>query len=61
MKDAKRNSATGQPETDWRYTPHEHEALLRIAEHRRKAQARAHAAIDPPLELRIARANDATA
>ena len=37
MKDAKRNSATVDPETDWGYTPHEHEELLRMAEERRKA------------------------
>jgi hypothetical protein len=60
MKDAKRNSATGQPETDWRYTPHEHEELLRMAEQRRKAQA-ARTRQSTPLELPIARANDATA
>jgi hypothetical protein len=60
MKDAKRNSATGHPETDWGYTPHEHEELLRMAEQRRKAQA-GRTRQSAPLELRIARANDATA
>ena len=60
MKDAKRNSATVDPETDWGYTPHEHEELLRMAEERRKAQA-GRARQSTPLELRITRSNEATA
>jgi len=60
MKDAKRNSATVDPETDWGYTPHEHEEPLRMAEERRKAQA-GRARQSTPLELRIARSNEATA
>ena len=60
MKDAKRNSATVDPETDWGYTPHEHEELLRMAETRRKMQAGS-ARQSTPLELRIARSNEATA
>jgi hypothetical protein len=60
MKDAKRNSATVDPETDWGYTPHEHEELLRMAEERRKAQA-GRPRQSTPLELRIARSNEATA
>ena len=36
MKDAKGNSATVAPSTDWGYIPHEHEELLRMAEQRRK-------------------------
>jgi hypothetical protein len=60
MKDAKRNSATVDPETDWGYTPHEHEELLRMAEQRRKAQA-GRTRQSTPLELRIARSNEATA
>ena len=60
MKDSKRNSATVDPETDWGYTPHEHEELLRMAEERRKAQA-GRARQSTPLELRIARSNEATA
>ena len=31
MKDAKGNSATVAPSTDWGYIPHEHEELLRMA------------------------------
>ena len=60
MKDAKRNSATVDPKTDWGYTPHEHEELLRMAEKRRKMQAGS-ARQSTPLELRIARSNGATA
>ncbi|HEV8450852.1 MAG TPA: hypothetical protein VGQ45_05420 [Gaiellales bacterium] len=60
MKDAKRNSVTVPPTTDWGYTPHEHEELLRMAERRRKLQA-GRTSQSTPLELRIARANDATA
>jgi hypothetical protein len=60
MKDAKRNSATVDPKTDWGYTPHEHEELLRMAEKRRKMQAGS-ARQSTPLELRIARSNEATA
>jgi len=60
MKDAKRNSATVDPETDWEYTPHEHEELLRMAEKRRKMQAGS-TRQSTPLELRIARSNEATA
>jgi hypothetical protein len=60
MKDAKRNSATVDPETDCGYTPHEHEELLRMAEKRRKMQAGS-ARQSTPLELRIARSNEATA
>ncbi len=60
MKDAKRNSATVDPETDWEYTPHEHEELLRMAEKRRELQA-GRTRQSTPLELRIARSNEATA
>ena len=60
MKDAKRNSATVGPETDWGYIPHEHEELLRMAEKRRKMQAGS-TRQSTPLELRIARSNEATA
>jgi hypothetical protein len=60
MKDAKRNSATVDPETDWEYTPHEHEELLRMAEKRRKMQAGS-TRQSTPLELRMARSNEATA
>ena len=60
MKDAKRNSATVAPSTDWGYIPHEHEELLRMAEKRRKMQAGS-ARQSTPLELRIARSNGATA
>ncbi len=59
MKDAKGNSATVAPSTDWGYIPHEHEELLRMAEKRRKLQA-GPTRQSTPLELRIARANDAT-
>ena len=59
MKDAKHSSVTEAPSTDWGYTPHEHEELLRMAEERREAQAGTHQST--PLELRIARANEATA
>ena len=59
MKDAKRNSVTVAPSTDWGYIPHEHEELLRMAEKRRKLQA-GRTRQSTPLELRIARANDAT-
>jgi hypothetical protein len=60
MKDAKRNSVTVDPETDWGYTPHEHEELLRMAEKRRTMQA-GRTRQSTPLELRIARSNEATA
>jgi hypothetical protein len=60
MKDAKGNSVTVAPSTDWGYIPHEHEELLRIAEKRRKLQA-GRTRQSTPLELRIARANDAPA
>jgi hypothetical protein len=60
MKDAKRNSATVDPETDWGYIPHEHEELLRMADKRRKMQAE-RTRQSTPLELRIARSNEATA
>jgi hypothetical protein len=59
MKDAKRNSVTVPPSTDWGYTPHEHEELLRMAEKRKLQAGRTRQST--PLELRIARANDATA
>ncbi len=59
MKDAKGNSATVAPSTDWGYIPHEHEELLRMAEKRRKLHA-GRTRQSTPLELRIARANDAT-
>jgi hypothetical protein len=60
MKDVKRNSATVDAETDWAYTPHEHEELLRMAEKRRALQA-GRTRQSTPLELRIARSNEATA
>ena len=60
MKDEKRNSVTVASSTDWGYIPHEHEELLRMAEERRKAQA-GRARQSTPLELRIARSNEATA
>jgi hypothetical protein len=60
MKDAKGNSATVAPSTDWGYIPHEHEELLRMAEKRRKLQA-GRTRQSTPLELRIARSNEATA
>ncbi len=60
MKDAKRNSVTVAPSTDWEYIPHEHEELLRMAEKRRQMQAR-RTRQSTPLELRIARSNGATA
>jgi hypothetical protein len=60
MKDAKRNSVTVPPTTDWDYTPHEHEELLRMAEERRKVQA-GRTRQSTPLELRMARSNEATA
>jgi hypothetical protein len=60
MKDGKRDSATVDPETDWGYTPHEHEELLRMAEKRRTMQA-GRTRQSTPLELRIARSNEATA
>ena len=59
MTDTKR-SVTVAPSTDWGYIPHEHEELLRMAEKRRKLQA-GRPRQSTPLELRIARANDATA
>jgi hypothetical protein len=60
MKDAKRNSVTVPPSTDWGYTPHEHEELLRMAENRRMLQA-GRTRQSTPLDLRIARSNEATA
>jgi hypothetical protein len=60
MKDAKGNSATVPPSTDWGYTPHEHEELLRMAEKRRTLQAGS-TRQSTPLELRIARSNEASA
>ncbi|HVI20003.1 MAG TPA: hypothetical protein VM712_16620 [Gaiellales bacterium] len=60
MKDTKRNSVTVPPDTDWGYTPHEHEELLRMAEKRRTLQA-GRTRQSTPLELRIARSNEATA
>jgi hypothetical protein len=60
MKDAKRNSVTVAPSTDWGYIPHEHEELLRMAEKRRKMQA-GRTRQSTPLELGIARSNQATA
>ena len=60
MKDAKGDSVSVAPSTDWGYIPHEHEELLRMAEKRRKLQA-ARARQSTPLELRIARSNEATA
>ena len=59
MKDAKGNSATVAPSTDWGYIPHEHEELLRMAEKRRRQAGRTRQST--PLELRIARSNEATA
>jgi hypothetical protein len=60
MKDAKRNSVMVPPSTDWGYTPHEHEELLRMAEKRRTLLA-GRTRQSTPLELRIARSNEATA
>jgi hypothetical protein len=60
MTDTKRNSVTVAPSTDWGYIPHEHEELLRMAEKRRKLQA-GRTRQSTPLELRIARSNEATA
>ena len=60
MKDAKRNSATVDPKIDWGYIPHEHEELLRMAEKRRMLLA-GRTRQSTPLELRIARSNEATA
>jgi hypothetical protein len=59
MKDAKRNSVTVPPSTDWGYTPHEHEELLRMAEKRRMVQAGGTRQPTPP-ELRMAPSNEAT-
>ena len=60
MKDAKRNSVTVASSTDWGYIPHEHEEMLRMAEKRRKMEA-GRTRQSTPLELRIARSNEATA
>jgi hypothetical protein len=60
MKDAKRTSVQVDPETDWGYTPHEHEELLRMAEERRESEA-GRKRQSTPLELRMARSNEATA
>jgi hypothetical protein len=60
MKEAKHSSVTEAPSTDWGYTPHEHEELLWMAEQRRAAQA-GRTRQSTPLELRIARSNEATA
>ena len=60
MKDAKVNSLTVAPSTDWRYIPHEHEELLRMVEKRRTLQA-GRTRQSTPLELRIVRSNEATA
>jgi hypothetical protein len=60
MTDAKRNSVTVAPSTDWEYIPHEHEELLRMAEKRRRMEAGS-TRQSTPLELRIARSNEATA
>jgi hypothetical protein len=60
MKDAKGKSVTVAPSTDWGYIPHEHEELLRMAAERRKLQA-GRKRQSTPLELRIARSNEATA
>ena len=60
MKDAKHSSVTEAPSTDWGYTPHEHEELLRMAEKRRTLQA-GRTGQSTPLEPRIARSNEAPA
>ena len=60
MKDAKRASVTVAPGIDWAYVPHEHEELLRMADERRTS-ATGRKRQSTPLELRIARSNEATA
>jgi hypothetical protein len=60
MTDTKRNSVTVASSTDWGYIPHEHEELLRMAAERRKFLA-GRTRQSTPLELRIARSNEATA